>query len=129
MQWEQELHDEYLASDGFWLWKEDSQGSWGLHDKVGDTWQERPQVVGWLSRIHAERIAGEPAGVTWDGDTGVLTIDSSGGGAAAHQVYIPEASAVTFAATCNGQSVAGLTRDAATGLIAVACDGVLTVTP
>ena len=30
MRWQQELHDEYLASSAFWLWKEDSQGAWGL---------------------------------------------------------------------------------------------------
>ena len=33
-----ELHDRYLASDAFWVWKEDSQGSWGVFDRVGDTW-------------------------------------------------------------------------------------------
>ncbi len=129
MRWQQELHDEYLASSAFWLWKEDSQGSWGLHDKVGDDWVERPQVVGWLSRIHAERISGDPLRVSYDGASGALEVDSAGAGGAAHEIYIPEASAPSFAVSCAGESVPDLTRDAATGLISVVCDGLLVVTP
>jgi len=129
MRWQSELHDEYLAGDAFWLWKEDSQGGWGIHERTGDGWQERPQVVGWVSRIHAERIAGEPRRLTWSGDTGVLEVDSSGGRGRVHQIYVPEASAATFAVTCAGEPVAALTRDAGTGLVDVACDGLLVVTP
>ncbi len=128
MRWQAELHDEYLAGDAFWLWKEDSQASWGVHERVADGWQERPQVVGWVSRIHAQRIAGSPQRVAWDGQTGSFELEATGGDAP-HELYIPEPSAVTFAATCNDQLVSGLTRDPATGVVQVACSGRLAVTP
>jgi len=65
---EAELHDKYLASDAFWLWKEDSQGAWGLfdHDATTDAFTERPQVVAWLSRVHAARIAGDVVTNSYD---------------------------------------------------------------
>ena len=98
-------------------------------DKVGDDWVERPQVFDWLSRIHAERISGDPLRLTWDGASGALEIDSAGAGGAAHEIYVPAASADTFAVSCAGEIVPGLTRDASTGLISVACDGRVVVTP
>ncbi|HUQ03168.1 MAG TPA: cellulase family glycosylhydrolase, partial [Kofleriaceae bacterium] len=56
---EHELHDRYLASNAFWLWKEQSQGSWGVYEwnDADDSWTERPQIVRWISRVRAERIA------------------------------------------------------------------------
>lgn len=123
---EAELHDRYLASDAFWLWKEDSQGSWGVFDKVGDSWVERPQVVGWISRIHAARIAGEVSANVFDHVAGTLQLVAHGGGGAAHDVYIPERAAATFTIACNGAPITAA-RDPATGLIQVSCDGTLDV--
>lgn len=126
MQWEQELHDEVLASDCFWVWKEISQGGWGLYDLVDGAWVERPQVVGWVSRLHAARIAGGAASV--DSSGGQLTVDIDDPIGAANLVYVPEASADTFAATCDGAAVSGA-RDPASGLVELPCPGRLVVTP
>jgi len=125
-----ELHDRYLASNAFWLWKENSQASWGVHDWDGTTWTERPQVVRWLSRVHAARIAGDVVENRWDRTTRALRLEVARGSTAGvpHVVYVPEASATTFTVTCNDVAVTA-TRDAATGLIEVACDGVLAVSP
>ncbi len=121
---EAELHDRYLASDAFWLWKEESQGAWGVYDHgTGDVWTERPQVVAWLSRIHAVRIAGDVKANEYDHTTGALHLEASG----THEIYIPERFASTFTASCNGTALAA-TRDGPTGLITVTCAGALDVT-
>jgi endoglycosylceramidase len=118
-----ELHDRYLASDAFWVWKEDSQGSWGVFDRVGDTWVERPQVVGWLSRPHPARIAGEVIANEYDHVTRTLRLETKSSGV--HAIYVPAGS---FTMTCGGTPLAA-ERDPATGLVEVACDGALVVGP
>jgi len=125
---QQTLHDRYFASDAFWVWKEESQASWGLYDhNADDTWTERPRIVAWVSRIHAARIAGTVTANEYDYTTGALHLEAYGG-SAPHEIYIPERSATTFAATCDGAALSA-TRDAATGLVALTCDGMLDVTP
>jgi hypothetical protein len=127
---EAHLHDKYLASDAFWLWKEESQGAWGVYDFDGTTWTERPQVVGWISRIHAARIAGEVVANDYDDTTGALRLEVRPGTThgAPHAIYVPERAAATFQVTCDGAQMSA-PRDASTGQISVACDGVLAVAP
>jgi len=125
---QQQLHDRYFASDAFWVWKEESQASWGLYDHASDdTWTERPRIVAWVSRIHAARIAGTVTANEYDYTTGALHLEAYSG-SAPHDIYIPERFATTFAATCDGVALSA-SRDAATGLVAVPCDGMLDVTP
>jgi hypothetical protein len=126
---ENELHDEYLASNAFWLWKEQSQASWGVHeyDEATDTWTERDQAVRWVSRVHAARIAGEVVANTYDWETDTLRLETRGA-RQPHEVYIPERAASTFTITCDGEA-SDAPRAAATGLVSVECDGVLEVAP
>jgi len=126
MRWQAELHDEFLASNAFWVWKEDSQGSWGLYEKVGEEWRERQQIVDWISRIYPQRIAGSNVSLRFNGDTRVMTLSTTGGGT--HVIYIPEAVADTATATCNGTTI-DITRAASTGAFDVSCDGELIVSP
>lgn len=129
---EAQLHDKYLASDAFWLWKEESQGAWGVfdHDAATDTWTERPQVVAWVSRVHAARIAGDVVANAYDYTTGALRLEVKRGSThgVPSSIYIPERAAASYALTCNGAAL-DAARDPATGLVSVACDGVLDVTP
>jgi endoglycosylceramidase len=128
MRWQSELHDELLASDCFWLWKERSQGGWGLHDwSEEDRWAERPQVVGQVSRLRAARIAAGAAAL--DSTGGQLVVEVTGDPLdAPHLVYVPEASATTFSASCDGASLAA-PRDPGTGLVELPCSGRLVVSP
>lgn len=119
-----ELHDRLLASNAIWLWRETSQGSWGLYDADGS---ERPRVLAWLSRIHAARIAGDVVRNAWDHVTERLVLETKGGDAP-HVIYIPERQATTFRATCNGTATPA-PRDTATGLVEIACDGTLAIDP
>ena len=115
---EAQLHDRYLAGDAFWLWKEESQGAWGVYDLAGDgSWTERPQVVAWLSRPHAARIAGTVVANEYDYTARALHLETHGGGT--HSIFIPAG----YSASCNGNALA-----AATGWVDVACDGMLDVT-
>jgi endoglycosylceramidase len=127
-----ELHDLHLAGDAFWLWKEHVQASWGVHDHdpETDTWTERDQVVRWISRVHAARIAGVPVANRYDRVTGGLRLEIEPGsaGGLAHEIYVPERAALGFAMSCDGAALAGLTRDPTTGLVAVSCEGALEVT-
>ncbi|MCE9571535.1 MAG: glycoside hydrolase family 5 protein [Deltaproteobacteria bacterium] len=129
MQTEQQLHDRYLASNAFWVWKEQSQGSWGVYDydATGDTWTERPQVVAWISRVHAARIAGTPIANESSPAGDSLRLEVKGA-SAPHSIYIPERFAATTTARCDGAALP-ITRDAATGLAELTCSGVLEVGP
>ncbi len=125
-----ELHDKYLASNAFWVWKEASQGAWGVYGWDGVTWTERPQVVAWISRIHAARIAGEVVTNQWDRTRRDLRLEVRPGSTdgAPHVVYVPEVAAASFTLDCDGRALIAA-RDATTGLIEVVCDGVLRVFP
>jgi endoglycosylceramidase len=126
MRWQSELHDEYFAANAFWLWKEVSQGHWGVHDRVDGVWVERPQVVRWLSRVYPQRIAGTPVSLTYDGERDHMHLVTDADGP--HEVYVSEALADDFAVRCNGDALAPA-RDPATGLIEVRCTGALEVGP
>jgi endoglycosylceramidase len=127
-----ELHDKYFASNAVWLWKEQSQGSWGVfdYDADGDTWTERPRVVARMSRMHAARIAGEPLvhAYDWQAETVRLEVRPGSTGGVPHELYVPERHATTFSVRCDGATLSPA-RAAATGLISVACDGVLELAP
>jgi endoglycosylceramidase len=122
------LHARYFASNAFWLWKEQSQGSWGLfdYDAATDGWTERPNVIARVSRLHVARIAGTPSSLETSalGDELRLELESSLD--VPHAVYIPERFAANARATCDGASLE-ITRDTATGIAELSCDGVLAV--
>lgn len=59
MGWHASLADELGASTFFWLWKEASQGSWGLYDvDAAGKATERAGVIAALSRVRMEACAG-----------------------------------------------------------------------
>ncbi len=83
-----DLQDEFLVSSALWLWKEGTQGSWGLYDLVEGSWQERPAMVALVSRPHAQRIAGTPSTMRLESDTLSFAYDAAID--VANQVFIPE---------------------------------------
>jgi endoglycosylceramidase len=120
---EAQLHDRYLASDAFWVWKEESQGAWGVFDHASDgAWTERPQIVAWISRAHAARISGDVKANEYDYTTGALHLEVAHA-TKPHSIYLP---APASTVTCNGAAVAA-DRDPATGLAEVTCNGALDV--
>ena len=124
--WQTELQDEYQASAFLWVWKEQSQGSWGMfdHDDATDAWTERAHVTQAISRVVPEAVAGWPKTFGYDrakkrfelvfvGDPSIL---------GPHRIFVPGASdfASAFEITCDGKVVEA-TRDPKTGLVEVPC--------
>ena len=112
-----------------WLWKEDSQGSWGLHDYDPATmrWTLRADMRRRLARVRPEAVAGLPTRYGYDRAARRFTLEYTGSAAvtAPTRVYVPSAEdfAATYAVTCDGRTVT-VTRDMATGVVEVPCAGV-----
>lgn len=128
IQMQLDLHDEFGASDAFWVWKESSQGSWGLHDWDAETatWIERPELRRLLSRPSPRAIAGQPYFYRYDPSSRVLDVAFRGDRDvdAPSILYVPAADdyVADFVVTCDGAEVV-VTRDPATGLVEVPCQG------
>ncbi len=122
------LHERYFASNAFWLWKEQSQGGWGLFDRdeVNNTWTERPNVIARVSRMHVARVAGTPAVIEASLPGDEIRVELETTLDAPHAVYIPERFAASAHATCDGAALA-IARDEATGIADLRCRGVLVV--
>ncbi len=116
---ELDLQDEYFASSAFWVWKEDSQASWGLfdHDAMTGAWTERAAAVDVISRPHAQRIAGTPTKLAWDRAANTFTIAYDHAVDAPNLVYVPSRLVVS-AVTCDGAAV---TPPASGGWLSIAC--------
>jgi endoglycosylceramidase len=106
MRWHAELAESERASTFFWLWKENSQGSWGLFDHEPDgTWKERAIVIDALARVRLEACAGLVTRVDYDAARGVLEVHF-------HGLETTRENLVSFGvrhevkrATCDGKSV------------------------
>ena len=121
-----DLHDEFGASDAFWVWKEDSQDSWGLYDHIDGEWVERPTVRRIVSRPMPHRIAGQPRWWKLDRTSQVLQVAFEGSPevSAPNEIYLPapEDYAEGFVARCDG-SVVEATRSGTTGVVEIPCSG------
>jgi endoglycosylceramidase len=126
--YQEDLQDEFGASAIFWLWKERSQGGWGLFDYEESTgaWTERAPMRAQLARVMPEAIAGWPTSWGYDRSARRFELRYAGDAmvTAPTRIYVPapEDFAAAFDVTCDGATVSA-TRDAATGTIDVACVG------
>lgn len=118
----QDVQGHHAASAMLWLWKERSQGSWGLHrwDEATQTWIERPEVFRWLARPRPVAIAGDLLAWTWHAATRTLTVryvprpDVT----APHELWLPSPS-TGWTLQCDGANDAHI--DPATGRARVRC--------
>jgi endoglycosylceramidase len=113
--------DQELASWTLWLWKEESQGNWGLYThNSDDSWSPRPDMFTAVSRPYAQAIGGDPTAMTWDGTT--LTVQFTGRGdvPGTHDLFW---SSGTPTIECDGQVVAPASVDAAGSRYTVTCAG------
>jgi endoglycosylceramidase len=123
-----DLQDEYGESAALWLWKERSQGAWGLfdYDAASGRWSERASFRRALARVYPEAIAGWPR--TWQYDRArkrlELAYEGSATVTAPTVVYVPAAEDFSprFTVTCDGRAVMSA-RDPATGRVEVGCSG------
>jgi endoglycosylceramidase len=124
---QQTLQERTQASSMLWVWKESSQGAWGLYDHAGSTWTLRPSMRRRLARVRPEAIAGVPVRYGYDRAARRFTLELTGDAAvtAPNVLYVPAAEdfAAAWDVTCDGRAITA-TRDAATGRIEVPCGGV-----
>lgn len=128
LRWQTELQDQYLASGYFWVWKEQSQGSWGMFEwsAADGSWMERDNVRKALSRVAAEAIAGFPTALGYDSEARRFEVKFTGDPevTAPSLIFVPDASdfAPSFDVTCDGAAVTA-SRDPLSGVIEVDCGG------
>lgn len=116
IQAQQEAADEYSSGQMLWLWKEDSQDSWGFYDFDPDTgsWIVRENAVRLFSKPYAQAVPGKSLAHNFDPDTRVLSFsfESKGTEQGGILLYLPE---LWFdgvpTITVNGNTI-GYERDA-----------------
>jgi hypothetical protein len=123
--WQLQAQDATMASSTIWLWKEESQGSWGFfdHDATTDAWTLRPAVAAVFSgRITPHAIAGTPGDWAWDPVGKTFDVDFLGDGATSttNTIFLPLGSAT---ATCDGATTAIDRTDTTTMDATIACGG------
>lgn len=127
--WQSELHEETFSSTAFWLWKEQSQGSWGCHDydMATGAFSPRADVKKWLARARARAVAGWPTAQRFDRATGTysLTFTSDPTTTGPTVIAVAPALGAPLSVACDGAPVAS-TRDAS-GDVSLSCgDGTST---
>jgi hypothetical protein len=128
LRWQTELQDQYLASAFFWVWKEQSQGSWGIHayEEATGGWTVRDHVRKALSRVTPEAIAGFPTSFGHDRDKKRFELNFTGDPKVTAPTLLfvpgPDDFSASFDILCDGNPVEAK-RDAASGLVEVPCNG------
>jgi endoglycosylceramidase len=123
-----DLHDEFGASAAIWLWKERSQGAWGLfdYDASSGRWSERPAFRRAIARVYPEAIAGWPRSWRFDRAARRFELEYEGSAAvsAPTVLFVPAAEdfAGSFSVRCDGALVQSA-RDPQTGRVEVRCNG------
>jgi endoglycosylceramidase len=116
------LADQYAFSTAQWVWKEDSQDSWGFFDFEGDTPVLRENVAEAASRAYPRAISGTIATSTFDADTAEFSVEFSYADTGApHEIFLPVegAFATGFTLQCNGEEVEPQSSES--GVVTVEC--------
>ena len=106
--WQSELHEEAMASSFFWLWKEESQGSWGCFDGSDEaTWTPRPAMQKVLARVRPSAVSGWPKAYAFDRAKGAFTLTFTSDPTidAPTLVAIAKVLGAPTAVTCDGATV------------------------
>ncbi len=113
--------DSALASWTLWLWKEESQGFWGLFTLNSDgSWSPRPAMFASVSRPYAQAIGGDPTGMTWDGTTLTVKFNGRDDVPGTHDLFW---SAGSPTLECDGKAIAATGFDMAGSRYTVSCGG------
>jgi endoglycosylceramidase len=123
VRWQMELEDEMQASSFYWVWKEQSQGGWGLHDyDAAGVATERSAVVSALSRTRLEAAAGRIVSVAYDADAKRFEAHIAGAPAVTAPSIVSIGSSLPNHVTCDGRAVAATPGPGARTL-QIACNG------
>lgn len=113
--WQSELADEFQESTFFWVWKEQSQGSWGCYDwnETDQSWSERIAMKQVLARIRPLAVAGSVTSFLFDRAAGEFTLKFKGDPdiRVPHVISIASILGAPTAVTCDGVDVANTKID------------------
>ncbi len=91
---QQEAAEELSSGQMLWLWKEDSQGSWGFYDfdDVAGSWVVRDSAVQLVGKPYALAVPGTLLTHNFDPETKVLSFsfEAKGGEMGGPLLYLPE---------------------------------------
>jgi len=105
--WHAELAEELGASTYFWLWKELTQGAWGVYDvDPGGAARERAAVVSALSRVRVEACAGRVTRIDHRVEAGTLAVTFFGMDVTRENLVSLGARFAALRARCDGVEVA-----------------------
>jgi hypothetical protein len=123
---QQEAAEELSSGQITWLWKEDSQGSWGFYDfdTTTETWVLRENAVRLFSRPYAQAVPGKLLSHNFDPQTRVLSFsfESKGDEQGGALLYLPERSYNGLPTIMVNGSTVGYERDASTQRVLLALD-------
>jgi endoglycosylceramidase len=121
--WQSELQEEYGASSFFWLWKEESQGSWGCfdHDAASGSWTARGALQKALARVRPARVAGWPESFGFDRAQGnfELKFRADPGVSAPHLIAVAPLLGKPTSVSCDGAAAGYSVGEY--GLVSVQC--------
>jgi endoglycosylceramidase len=104
--WQSEIQESMHASSFYWVWKENSQGSWGFftYDAGSQQWKERPVLVKNMARVRMMALAGWPLSQSFDRKTGVYQAKFRADPTvtANHRLGIAKILGTTSKVTCDG---------------------------
>jgi endoglycosylceramidase len=109
--WMAEAEDSVKASSFFWVWKEESQDSWGFYDfDDAGVATERPAVVQAMTRTRLEAVAGALVSEGYDEAAMTMTVVFDGSDAITAPNVLSVGAGATvpaaqWTATCDGKSV------------------------
>lgn len=107
VRWHAELAEELGVSTWFWLWKERSQGSWGMFDFAPDgAATERAAVVTALSRVRLEACAGRVETIDHRAEEGRLSVAFFGTDVTSEHLVSFGTRFAPQGARCDGHDVA-----------------------
>jgi hypothetical protein len=124
---QQEAAESHSSGQMLWLWKEDSQGSWGFYDTdaTSGNWVVRDNAVRLFGKPYALAVPGRLLAHHFDPVSNVLTVsfEAQGDEQAGPLLFLPE---IWFKApptiTLNGRSV-GYERDTASQRVLLDWEG------
>lgn len=122
-----DAHGRSGASSFLWLWKEESQDSWGLHswDAAARRWSERAEVFRWISRPRPLAVAGDLSSWSWDARARALTVRYAPRAevTAPHELWLPAALGA-WTLRCDGATEAAYDAGASVGRVRCAATAV-----
>jgi endoglycosylceramidase len=111
--------DAQLASTTMWLWKEQSQGEWGLYTHNADgSWSPRPVMFDAISRPYAQAIGGNPTALTWDGTTLTIAFNGRADVPSEHDIFWNRGAPTI---RCDGATTTAKSSDSVSSRFTVAC--------